>query len=153
MGDFAGQPAHPPVETCLSGDRESQIPPLKALSRVLAWRHAHCLSANCMNRAKPNHYEDLLRSSNDTTSPAVNVESPQPESPVVTELLAAFSNPDLDLDHIVELIACEPRLSTEILRRSNSVRFGGKAPATDIFAAISRIGISEAQNALVALRA
>jgi HD-like signal output (HDOD) protein len=89
----------------------------------------------------------------ETNSLPVNVESPQAESEVMTELLAAFSNPDLNLDHIVELIACEPALSTEILRRSNSVRFGGKAPATDIFAAISRIGISEAQNALVALRA
>ena len=89
----------------------------------------------------------------ETNSLPVNVESPQAESEVMTELLAAFSNPDLNLDHIVELIACEPTLSTEILRRSNSVRFGGKAPATDIFAAISRIGISEAQNALVALRA
>jgi HD-like signal output (HDOD) protein len=89
----------------------------------------------------------------ETNSLLVNVESPQAESEVMTELLAAFSNPDLNLDHIVELIACEPALSTEILRRSNSVRFGGKAPATDIFAAISRIGISEAQNALVALRA
>jgi HD-like signal output (HDOD) protein len=89
----------------------------------------------------------------ETNSLPVNVESPQAESEVMTELLAAFSNPDLNLDHIVELIACEPALSTEILRRSNSVRFGGKAPVTDIFAAISRIGISEAQNALVALRA
>jgi HD-like signal output (HDOD) protein len=106
-----------------------------------------------MNHLKPDHYENLLRSSNETTSSPVSMESPQPESAVVTELLAAFSNPDLDLDHIVELIACEPTLSTEILRRSNSVRFGGKAPATDIFAAISRIGISEAQSALVALRA
>jgi HD-like signal output (HDOD) protein len=89
----------------------------------------------------------------ETNSLPVNVESPQAESEVMTELLAAFSIPDLNLDHIVELIACEPALSTEILRRSNSVRFGGKDPTTDIFAAISRIGISEAQNALVALRA
>jgi HD-like signal output (HDOD) protein len=106
-----------------------------------------------MNRVKPGYNENLLRSTNETTSPAVDVESPEPEPAGVTELRAAFSNPDLDLDRIVELIAGEPTLSTEILRRSNSVRFGGKAPATDIFTAISRIGIYEASNALQALRA
>ena len=106
-----------------------------------------------MNRVKSDPYENLPRGSSETTSFPVSVDSPQPESAVVTELLAAFSNPDLNLDHIVELIACEPTLSTEILRRSNSVRFGGKAPATDIYTAISRIGIYEAHSALQALRA
>ena len=106
-----------------------------------------------MNRVKPDPYENLPRGSSETTSSPVSVDSPQPESAVVTELLAAFSNPDLNLDHIVELIACEPSLSTEILRRSNSVRFGGKAPAKDIYTAISRIGIYEAHSALQALRA
>ena len=89
----------------------------------------------------------------EATSPAAKADHPEPPSPVVKELLEALRNPNLNLDHIVELIAGEPALSAEILRRGNSVMFGGKEPATDIFAAVTRIGINEAYSALVALRA
>ena len=88
---------------------------------------------------------------NETKPSSVRVEPPQPPSAVVKELLDAFRDPNLDLDHIVEIIAGEPVLSAEILRRSNSVRFGGREPATDIFAAVTRIGINEAYSALVTL--
>jgi len=89
----------------------------------------------------------------ETDSPQVAVEPPQPESAVVKELLAALRDSNLNLDHIVELIASEPRLSAEILRRGNSVMFGGRVPVTDVFAAVTRIGMYEAHSALVALNA
>ena len=89
---------------------------------------------------------------NETNCPPVSVEPAPPESAVVKELLAALRDSNLNLGHIVEMIESEPALSTEILRRGNSVRFGGKEPATDLFAAISRIGMNEAYSALVALR-
>ena len=89
---------------------------------------------------------------NETNYPPVSVEDAQPESVAVKELLAALRDSNLNLDHIVEMIAGEPALSTEILRRGNSVRFGGKEPATDLFVAITRIGMDEAYSALVALR-
>ena len=87
----------------------------------------------------------------ETTTPAVKVDHPEPPSPVVKELLEAFRDPNLDMDHVVELIAGEPALSAEILRRGNSVMFGGKEPTNDVFAAFTRIGINEAYRALVAL--
>jgi HD-like signal output (HDOD) protein len=89
---------------------------------------------------------------NETKSPSVSVQPPEPPSAAVKELLDAFRDPNLDLDHIVEIIAGEPVLSAEILRRSNSVRFGGREPATDLFVAITRIGMNEAYSALVGLR-
>ena len=87
----------------------------------------------------------------ETNSSLMTVETPQPAPAAVKELLAALHDPNLNLDHIVELIADEPALSTEILRRGNSVRFGGREPATDLFAAITRIGMNEAYSALTAL--
>jgi HD-like signal output (HDOD) protein len=90
---------------------------------------------------------------NETASIAVRVEPPQPASAVVKELRAALHDPNLNLDHIVELIASEPALAAEVLRRGNSVRFGGKEPATDVFAAVARIGMNGAYNACVALGA
>jgi len=89
---------------------------------------------------------------NETKSPSVSVQPLEPPSAAVKELLDAFHDPNLDLDHIVEIIAGEPVLSAEILRRSNSVRFGGREPATDLFVAITRIGMNEAYSALVGLR-
>jgi HD-like signal output (HDOD) protein len=90
---------------------------------------------------------------NETNHPPVGVQPPQPDSAVVKELLSALRDANLNLDHIVELIAGEPALSTEILRRGNSVRFGGKEPATDLFAAVTRIGMNEAYSVLVGLSA
>ena len=89
---------------------------------------------------------------NETNYPPVSVEDAQPESVAVKELLAALRDSNLNLDHIVEMIEGEPALSSEILRRGNSVRFYGKEPATDLFVAITRIGMDEAYSALVALR-
>ena len=74
-----------------------------------------------------------------------------PAPDVLSELLEAFRDPDPDLDHIVDLIADEPSLKAEVLRRGNSVMFGGSAPAADVFEAVSRIGMYEAYSAVVAL--
>ena len=49
-----------------------------------------------------------------TDSTPVPVESPEPASAAVKELLVAMRDSNLNLDHIVELIAGEPRLSAEI---------------------------------------
>ena len=89
---------------------------------------------------------------NETNCPPVSVEPAPPESAAVKELLAALRDSNLNLDHIVEMIEGEPALSSEILRRGNSVRFYGKEPATDLLVAITRIGMDEAYSALVALR-
>jgi HD-like signal output (HDOD) protein len=70
---------------------------------------------------------------------------------VLTELLAAFREPDPDLDHIVELITIEPALAAEVLKLSNSVSFAGSEPARDVFEAVSRIGMYEAYSTVKTL--
>lgn len=75
----------------------------------------------------------------------------QPAPTVVTKLLRTFSDPDHDLDQVVQLIRVEPTLTAEVLKRSNSVAFAGSEPATDIFTAISRIGMYEAYTAVATL--
>ena len=88
-----------------------------------------------------------------TDSHPVNVDPPQPVPAVVMELRAALHDPNLNLDHIVALIASEPALAAEVLRRGNSVMFGSRAPVMDISTAVARIGVNGTYNALVALRA
>ena len=70
---------------------------------------------------------------------------------VLDELVNAFNVPDPDLDYIVELITVEPALTAEVLKRSNTLAFAGKAPATDIFEAVTRIGMLETRNAVLSL--
>lgn len=77
--------------------------------------------------------------------------SDQPAPAVLDQLLQAFSDADPDLDTIVELIREEPLLSAEVLKLSNSVRFARNERATDIFDAVSRIGMSEAYSAVMTL--
>jgi HD-like signal output (HDOD) protein len=87
----------------------------------------------------------------ETFSTTMSAKPSQPASAVAKELRAALHDPNLNLDHIVELIASEPALAAEVLRRGNSVRFGGKEPATDVFAAVARIGTNGAYSALAAV--
>ena len=70
---------------------------------------------------------------------------------VLDELVSAFNVPDPDLDYIVELITVEPTLTAEVLKRSNTLAFAGKTPATDIFEAVTRIGMLETRNAVLSL--
>lgn len=75
----------------------------------------------------------------------------QPTAEVLTELLEAFREPDPNLDRIVELIAVQPSLRAEVLRRSNSVLYARSEPASDVFEAVCRIGMYGAYSAVVAL--
>ena len=63
------------------------------------------------------------------------------------ELLAAFDQPDPDMDLIIRLMSNESALAAKVLRLSNSATFGGAERATDLFEAISRIGVYQAAEA------
>lgn len=82
---------------------------------------------------------------------AAKVKRLQPMPLVVTQLLRSFSDPDHDLDETVQLIRVDPSLTAEVLRRANSVAFSGGNPATDVFEAVSRIGMYEAYCAVTLL--
>lgn len=82
---------------------------------------------------------------------AAKVKRLQPMPAVVTQLLRNFSDPDHDLDEAVQLLRVEPTLTAEVMRRANTVAFAGSEPATDVFEAVSRIGMYEAYCAVTFL--
>ena len=67
-----------------------------------------------------------------------------------TELMREFSVPEPDLDRIVELIHDDPALAAEVLRRSNSVVFAGHTPVQDVFEAVTRLGMVEVRDTVLA---
>ena len=74
-----------------------------------------------------------------------------PPAPVVAvELLNLFSDPDRDIDRIVELIKHDPSLTAEALKRCN---LGFMEPAADMFEAVSRLGLYEIYSIVLGLLA
>jgi len=71
-------------------------------------------------------------------------------SNMATELLREFSVPDPDLNRIVQMVDSESGLAAEVLRRSNSVVFAGHTPTLDVFEAVTRLGMSEVRNTVLA---
>lgn len=74
-----------------------------------------------------------------------------PAPTVMTELLRLFSDPDRDLDRIVELVSLEPSLTVEVLKLCNSASFAGSQPISDVFGAVSRLGFYEVYSVVAAL--
>jgi putative nucleotidyltransferase with HDIG domain len=77
-----------------------------------------------------------------------------PSAPaLLIQLLALFRAPDPDLDRVVELVGCDPSLTAQILRASNSARFAGEQPVVDMFEAVTRMGMSQVYYLVVSLLA
>ncbi|MDR3460632.1 MAG: HDOD domain-containing protein [Verrucomicrobiae bacterium] len=75
-----------------------------------------------------------------------------PPAPVVAiQLLDLFSDPDRDIDRIVELVSHDPALTTQTLKRCNSAHLRGAEPAVDMFEAVSRLGFYEVYCTVTAL--
>lgn len=66
-----------------------------------------------------------------------------PALPLVNNLLTMFRNPDCDLDKVVTLVAHDPALTAEILKRCNSAMLAIDHPISDIFEAVMRLGLYE----------
>ena len=71
-------------------------------------------------------------------------------SDLAAELVREFSVPEPDLDRSVQMIDGESGLATEILRRSNTVAFAGRTPTLDVFEAVTRLGMLEVRDAILA---
>lgn len=78
------------------------------------------------------------------------VEHLPPAPTVAVQLLELFSDPDRDIDRIVELIKHDPSLTAETLMRCNR---GYVEPAADMFEAVNRLGLYEIYSIVVALLA
>jgi putative nucleotidyltransferase with HDIG domain len=74
-----------------------------------------------------------------------------PAPTVAIQLLELFSDPDRDIDRIIELISNDPALTAETLKRCNSGCLSGAEPATDMFEAVSRLGLYEIYCIVVAM--
>lgn len=74
-----------------------------------------------------------------------------PAPTVATELLGLFSDPNRDIDRIVELISHDPSLTVQVLKQCNSAFFSGAQPASDMFEAVTRLGFYEVYCLVAAL--
>jgi putative nucleotidyltransferase with HDIG domain len=74
-----------------------------------------------------------------------------PAPTIITELLALFSDPNRNVDRIVELISLDPSLTAEVLKRCNSAFFRGAEPASGIFEAVTRLGFFEVYSVVTTL--
>jgi putative nucleotidyltransferase with HDIG domain len=66
-----------------------------------------------------------------------------PAPTIAIELLGLFDDPDRDIDRIVELIALDPSLTLEVLKRCSKASSGGDGEPTDMFEIITRLGFYE----------
>jgi len=79
------------------------------------------------------------------------VEHLPPTPTLLVKLIGLFSQPDHDVDEVVGLMAHDPALTMEVLRRCNSSFFGSDAVVTDINEAVFRLGFYEVYRISVAL--
>ena len=67
---------------------------------------------------------------------------PLPTAPMILpKLLSALSDPDVDLDEIVVLVAQDPVMAATVLRLCNSAYFADSSPTADLTQAITRVGL------------
>ena len=81
------------------------------------------------------------------------VEHLPPAPTVAIQLLSLFSDPARDIDRIVKLIAHDPSLTAETLKRCNRGYLSGTEPARDMFEAVSRLGLYEIYSIVLGLTA
>jgi putative nucleotidyltransferase with HDIG domain len=75
-----------------------------------------------------------------------------PPSPrLLVKLLDLVKHPDPDLSEVVKLISHDPAFTVEVLKRCNSAFFSGEKPAEDMFDAMSRLGIHEIYQIILAM--
>ncbi len=75
-----------------------------------------------------------------------------PPSPrLLVKLLELVKHPDPDISEVVKLISHDPAFTVEVLKRCNSAYFAGEKPAEDMFDAVSRLGIHEIYQIILAM--
>ncbi|HLP76374.1 MAG TPA: HDOD domain-containing protein [Candidatus Paceibacterota bacterium] len=72
-----------------------------------------------------------------------SVKSLPPAPVLMVKLIECFRQPDHDMDEIVKMLAHDPPLTAELLRRCNQSLYGNDNPVTDVFDAVFRLGFYE----------
>jgi putative nucleotidyltransferase with HDIG domain len=76
---------------------------------------------------------------------------PLPTAPtILPKLLTALSNPDVNVDEVVNLVVHEPALAATVLKLCNSAFFASAEPTAHISEAIYRIGFYNVYRLVVA---
>jgi putative nucleotidyltransferase with HDIG domain len=74
-----------------------------------------------------------------------------PAPGVATELLGLFSDPNIDIDRVIDLIRQDPSLTANVIKMSNSAHFRGAEASSDIFEAVTRLGFYDVYRVVAAL--
>lgn len=76
-------------------------------------------------------------------------ELPQPPE-VMQELIASFSNPEVDINDVTRKIARDQVISAKVLRLANSARFGAPRNVSTINDAVIRLGFNAVRTLVLA---
>ncbi|MSU62261.1 MAG: HDOD domain-containing protein [Pedosphaera sp.] len=67
---------------------------------------------------------------------------PLPTAPMILpKLLSALSDPDVDLEEVVVLVAQDPAMAATVLKLCNSAYFADSSPTADLRQAVTRVGL------------
>lgn len=76
---------------------------------------------------------------------------PLPTAPtILPKLLSALSNPDVNVDEVVNLVVHEPALAAKVLKLCNSALFAGAEPTAHVSEAVYRVGFYNVYRLVVA---
>jgi putative nucleotidyltransferase with HDIG domain len=74
-----------------------------------------------------------------------------PAPGVASELLGLFSDPNIDIDRVIDLIRRDPALTANVIKMCNSALFRGAEASDDIFEAVTRLGFYDVYQVVAAL--
>jgi HD-like signal output (HDOD) protein len=74
-----------------------------------------------------------------------------PAPGIATELLGIFSDPNIDIDRVVDLIRRDPSLTANVIKMCNTAYFRGAEPSNDIFEAVTRMGFYDVYRVVASL--
>ncbi len=74
-----------------------------------------------------------------------------PAPGVASELLGLFSDPNIDIDPVIDLIRRDPSLTANVIKMCNTALFRGAEAADDIFEAVTRLGFYDVYQVVAAL--
>jgi HD-like signal output (HDOD) protein len=76
---------------------------------------------------------------------------PLPTAPMILpKLLNALSDPNVNVDEVVNLVVHEPALAAKVLKLCNSALFAGAEPTANISEAVYRVGFYNVYRLVVA---
>jgi len=70
---------------------------------------------------------------------------------IAIELARSCDDPDVTIDHLVDILKCDPSLTAKVLRMANSAYFASRREIADLTEAVVRLGLRRVQIIALAL--